>query len=99
MYGSENSTCLSRGMSTPAIRAIVLLLALALLVALVRADHAQHPVPPDDLALVAPLLDRRRNLHRSSRHRFLTEAVGDSSPAEVVRAQFHQHAVAEQDAD
>jgi len=56
-YGSENATCLSRGMSTPAMRAIVLLLALPLLVLLGRADHAQLSVAPDDLALVATTLD------------------------------------------
>ena len=41
------------------------LLALALLVARVLADHENPAVAPDDLALVAHFLDRRSYLHRS----------------------------------
>ena len=42
------------------------LLALALLVARVLADHVNLAVTADDLALIAHLLDRRTYLHRSS---------------------------------
>src|SRR3954464_2351389 len=49
-------------MSTPAIRAIVLL-ALTLLVTRVDADDPDRTVPAEYLALVARLLDRRSNFH------------------------------------
>src|SRR6478672_3296711 len=52
-------------MSTPEIRAM-LLLALTLLVARVAADDPHRAVAADHLALVAHLLDRRSNLHRTS---------------------------------
>ena len=41
------------------------LLALALLVAQVFADHHDSPVPTDHLALVADLLDARIDLHHT----------------------------------
>src|SRR5258708_39969705 len=53
----------SRGMSTPAMRAMSLL-TLPLLVAGVLADDHHAPVAADDLALVAHLLDARLDLHR-----------------------------------
>src|SRR5512142_1992958 len=65
MYVSEISNRFSRGMSTPEIRAIVLL-ALTLLVARVDADDPHRAVPTDHLALVAHLLYRRTNLHETS---------------------------------
>src|SRR5215831_13911144 len=68
MYVSAISSRFSRGMSTPAIRAMNRLLrpsALPLLVARVVADDAHGTVPADHLALVAHLLDRRSNLHDS----------------------------------
>jgi hypothetical protein len=52
-----NFTRLVRGRSTPAILAMTLSLALALLVLLVRADHANHAAPADDLAFIANALD------------------------------------------
>src|SRR3989304_4082820 len=57
------STRLSRGRSTPAIRANAYLLPLPLLVPRVRADHADRAAPTDQLAPVADLLDRRSHLH------------------------------------
>src|SRR5215510_7384495 len=64
MYVSAISIRLLRGRSTPAMRAISLPLALPLLVlGVVRADHAHDALAPDDLALVANLLDRRSDLH------------------------------------
>src|SRR3712207_1896348 len=57
------STRLSRGRSTPAIRATLCLLPLALLVPRVRADHPDLPAPADHLAPVADLLHGRPNLH------------------------------------
>src|SRR6187551_963604 len=65
MYVSEISNRFSRGMSTPEIRAM-LLLALTLLVARVDADDPHRAVAADHLALVAHLLDRRSDLHRAS---------------------------------
>src|SRR5215207_11530462 len=61
------STRLSRGRSTPPIRATLTPpLSLPLLVPGVRADHADHAPPADDLATVADLLHRRMDLHRTS---------------------------------
>src|SRR5258706_10858181 len=69
-------TGLSRGMSTPAMRAIQIhslsrahtirpycQLTLALLVLRDLADHPQHAVSTDDLALFAARLDRCPDLH------------------------------------
>jgi hypothetical protein len=59
----------SRGMSTPAIRAMFLFpvlgffSALPLLVAGVLADDLHATVPADDSALLAHLLDARSDLH------------------------------------
>jgi hypothetical protein len=53
----------SRGMSTPAIRAIPL--SLPLLVARVLADDHHAPVAANHLAPVAHLLDARLDLHVS----------------------------------
>src|SRR5436190_4748922 len=77
-YCSEVSICFSRGRSTPAIRAMyVLSSALPLLVTGVRgADHADHALAADHLALHADLLHRSTDLHgflqptRTPRNRF-----------------------------
>src|ERR671919_1638198 len=76
------STRLSRGRSTPAIRAT---LSLPLLVSRVRADHHDPPTAPDDLALLAHLLDGRPYLHlfapRGATHRTLrTEGSRVNAP-------------------
>src|SRR3954454_10143181 len=66
MYVSEISSRFSRGMSTPAIRAMNRLLypsTLPLLVTRVVTDDTDGPVSADHLALVAHLLDRRSNFH------------------------------------
>src|SRR5580765_1186230 len=78
MYRSATSTRLSRGRSTPAIRATAPLasLTLPLLVARVRADHHDPPVPADHLALLAHLLDRRSDPHRQSRSLVVGAATG-----------------------
>jgi hypothetical protein len=52
-------------MSTPAILATLLLLALALLVPGVVADDDHPAVPPDDLALLTDSFDARSDLHVS----------------------------------
>src|SRR4051812_27164198 len=65
MYVSEISSRFSRGMSTPEIRAMVLL-ALTLLVTRVYADDTHRAVAADHLALVAHLFHRRSNLHGTS---------------------------------
>src|SRR5688572_1440309 len=94
---------LSRGRSTPAIRAIrscslVLGLALALLVPWVRADHEDRAPAPDDAAPVADPLDARSNLHLPIPQALLV-AVHHTASGEVVRRQFHQHPVTREDAD
>src|SRR5512143_2132526 len=62
MYVRATSTRFSRGMSTPAMRAIAS--ALPLLVLGVGADHHHGAVAPDDLAVVATRLDGRSDLHQ-----------------------------------
>src|SRR5215210_9262452 len=62
MYVRPISTRLLSGMLTPAIRAIFLL-ALALLVTRVLADHEDPAASADDLALLAHRLDRGPYLH------------------------------------
>src|SRR5215813_13653401 len=80
MYCREITTRLAGGRSTPAMRAMLVLvprslagpLALPLLVTRVRrADHPDDPLPADHLALVANLLHRRADLH--GEHRLLIE--------------------------
>src|SRR5215469_10419303 len=72
MYWREITTRFAGGRSTPAMRAMLVLvprslagpLALPLLVTRVRrADHPDDPLPADHLALVANLLHRRTDLH------------------------------------
>src|SRR5436305_13875627 len=83
----------SRGMSTPAIRAMWWL-PLPLLVTRVRADDLNAPVAADHLAVVAHLLDARSYFHLC-----LLVAIGDAATGEVVRRQLHLDAVTGQDAD
>src|SRR6266571_9572340 len=61
MYVSPTATRLSRGRSTPAIRAIAL--PLTLLVPWVRADHHDPAATPDHFALLTHLADARTHLH------------------------------------
>src|ERR1700722_9275941 len=63
MYVRAISMRLSRGTSTPAIRAITRRLPLSLLVFRVHADHSHRPVALDDLAVLAQALDRCSDLH------------------------------------
>src|SRR5712692_5194025 len=65
MYVSAMNVRLLRGRSTPAIRAIVLLLSLSLLVFRILADHPHHTLAVDDLALIANFLDRCPYFHKS----------------------------------
>src|SRR3712207_8189536 len=67
MYVRPISSRFSRGRFTPAIRAKFPLLALALLVARVRADDQHAAVPLDHAAAVAHRLDGRSDLHRTTR--------------------------------
>src|SRR5690348_12329238 len=66
MYVRPISTRFSRGMLTPAIRAIdrFLSLSLSLLVSGVRADDQHVAVPADDAALLTHRTDARTNFHR-----------------------------------
>src|SRR5262245_27375021 len=98
MYRSAMSTRLSRGRSTPAIRAILRPLpsALPLLVSWVlRADDHDPPMPANQLAPVADLLHRRSDLHTNPL--FSTPAlpvpVDDAPPGQIVGRQLHQHPV------
>src|SRR6266550_225350 len=101
MYRSAMSTRLSRGRSTPAIRATLspprTPLPLPLLVAGVRADHHDPPVTADRLALLAHLLDRRSDLHRRSSS--LAVPVDDPPPLQIVRRELHQHPISREDPD
>jgi hypothetical protein len=85
------------------------LLALALLVLCVLADHPDHPTAGDDLALDANLLHRCTDFHLVlpfSAHPFrarvfknLLVAVNDPPAIQVVGTQLHGHAIAGQNAD
>jgi hypothetical protein len=90
-------------------------LALALLVARVLADHHDSTVTANHLALVADLLDARLDLHgiplrvavgqleQPSAHaeaaQNLLVAVDDTTPSEVIRAQFHHYPVLRENPD
>src|SRR6186713_2737853 len=63
MYWTATTPRLSRGRSTPAIRAMGDSSALPLLVTGILADHPHGPVPAHDLAVLAPQLDRRLDFH------------------------------------
>src|SRR5262245_1248422 len=76
---------------------LVLLLALTLLVARVRADDPHDALAADDLALLAPRLDRWTNLHACDSP--LLEPVRDPAPREVVGGQLDLDPVAGQDPD
>src|SRR6266496_349545 len=71
-------------------------LPLPLLVARVRADHHDPPVPADRLAPLAHPLDRRTNLHLS---RLLPVPVHDPAPGQIVRRELHQDPVSGEDPD
>jgi hypothetical protein len=90
-------------------------LALALLVARVLADHHDPAITADHFALFADLLDARLDLHgiplrvtvgqlerRSAdaeAAQNLLVAVDDTTPSEVIRAQFHHYAVLRENPD
>src|SRR5215204_4955895 len=96
-YVSPTSTLFSRGKSTPAMRAI---LALPLLVARVRADHAHHPTPAYHLAPLTDGLHARPYLQSCSfLFISLSEPVGYAPPVEVIGAELHLDFVARQDPD
>src|SRR5262245_12481498 len=105
MYVRATSPRLSRGKSTPAMRAMsVPRSALTLLVARVRADDPHDTLSADHLALLAPRLDRRSNLHLALRATgicapFLLEPLRDAAPREVVGGQLDLHPVSRQDPD
>src|ERR671914_780193 len=84
MYVRATSSRLSRGRSTPPIRAIGVLLSLSLLVPRVGADDQDAAPPANDLALVADRLDARLHLHRSTS----PIPIDDPSPSEVIGGQL-----------
>ena len=90
----EISSRYSRGMSTPAIRAMGLL-ALPLLVTGVGADHHDLALATYHLAALTDLLDTRLYLHGC----LLLVAVGNAPTTDVVRRQLHLHPVTRQDSD
>src|ERR1039457_6988773 len=67
MYVSPISALFPGGKSTPAKRAIYLLLSLSLFVFRVDANDAHHTFAVDHLAFVANLLYRRSYLHKTPR--------------------------------
>src|ERR1700730_3362127 len=83
-------------------------LSLALAVLGVRTDHAHHAAPMNDLALHADFLYRCPNLHFSTpsplggpsspllRAVALLITVNDSAASQIVRRQFHRHAISRQ---
>src|SRR5687768_9037414 len=93
-------------MSTPAIRAMSLPLTLALLVLRLRADHEDLTVAPDDLALVATLLDGRPHFHSKSLSipfatirlfllpTLVPDPPRDATSLEVIRRQLNEDLVA-----
>src|SRR6266542_1677779 len=79
-------------------------LPLPLLVTRVLADDPRHALALDDLAVLAPGLDRRFDLHvtplsSSTDSPRSFEPIGDPAAGEVVRGQLHLHAVTGQDPD
>src|SRR5262245_45836677 len=104
MYVSAISMRLSAGRSTPAMRATSppsLLLTL-LVPRIALADHADDALATHDLAVLADLLDRRPNFHRTRLRRnpgVLLVPVDDPPAGEVVRRQLDRHLVARQDLD
>src|SRR5215211_2760226 len=97
------SSRLSRGRSTPAIRAMPLsLLALPLLVPGVGADDHHDAPPPDDPAPVAHLLHGRPDLHLHPRGicvplPVLLEPIHHTASREVVRRELHLHPIPRED--
>src|SRR3989337_2605638 len=100
MYGSAASTRLSRGRSTPAMRAIRIPLSLLLFVLRVLANHEHPPPALDDLALLTHPSYRRTYFHDAWLLSIsLTVTVGDAAPGGVVWRQFNLHTVPRQDPD
>src|SRR5438093_4983708 len=69
-------------------------LTLALLVFRLRTDHEDLTVAPDDLALVATLLDGRPDLHSLIPH-----STRDSTPFQVIWTELHEDLVPGDDAN
>src|SRR5215470_16448093 len=110
MYWRPITTLFAVGRSTPAMRAIlpnppwINVLSLALLVPRIRrADHPDHTLAADHLALGANLLDRGANFHSallpscSPKAGPLLGPIGNSTPREIIRRQLHLHLVAGED--
>src|SRR5205085_8711569 len=93
------SSRFSRGMSTPAIRAMAL--PLPLLVPLAgRADDHDPPVAADDLALLAHRLDARTDFHIAFLlWASLLVAIGNAPTLQVVGRDLDLDSVAREDAD
>src|SRR5207249_7125312 len=68
-------------------------LTLALLVLRLGADHEDHALSPDDLALVAALLDARADLH------LVPHPSRDATSLEVIWRQLHEDLVARDEPD
>src|SRR5438552_12185986 len=108
MYVSATSTRFSRGMSTPAIRAMTS--ALPLLVLGVGADDHHGAVTADDFAVVAACLHGGSDFQRflgflerctlvGARGVSLLEPVRDPASRQVVGRQFDPDAITGQDPD
>src|SRR5262245_34637574 len=97
MYWIAISPRLSRGKSTPAMRAMwTALLALPLLVTRILADDAHRALSAHDLAMFAPHLDGWSDFHALVP---LLEPIGDAVPSQIVGRQLDLDLVARKDPD
>src|SRR5215472_6149406 len=93
------------GRSTPAMRAMLFSLSLALAVLRVGANHAHHAAPVDNLALHANFLYRCSNLHATPSFRIparpaaLLVTVNDAPAREIVGRKLHRDTVSGQNTD
>src|SRR5947199_10513677 len=83
------STRFSRGMSTPAMRAISFL-SLPLLVLRLGADHEDRALAPDDPTLIAPLFQRCPPFHDS----LVPDPSRDATSLEFIWTELDQALVA-----
>src|SRR2546428_5630453 len=91
MYVRPISDRLLSGRFTPAMRAISRS-PLALLVALVLADHQHHAIAADDLAFLAHRLDRRSYLHDPFRRLVSRDPALAAARAAATRSWTHASA-------
>src|SRR4029077_4087890 len=102
MYVRAISTRFSRGMSTPAIRAIgypCRCLCLGLVQMTITVPWRRMTLQLSQRALTEALTFNGSSMVCAGGRAWLLESVGDSSACQVVRRQLHADAVAGQDPD